>query len=96
MVTLSIRNCLNKDGCFVSDDKFTSLFNGKVNSEEIVSVDTDSRHTIRDTSNGDTVTSVLVVNGGRNGVHIISTEKECLAAESRSEVECRVEITFRG
>jgi hypothetical protein len=38
----------------------------------------------------------LIINGGRNSIHVVSTEEKSLASQCRSKVKGRVEITFRG
>ena len=96
MVTLSVGNRLNKDRHFLLHDNFSCALHCEVNREQVVAIDSDCGHTVGYTSHSDTIASVLVIDWRGDGVHIVTAEKECLAAEGRSEVKSRVEITFRS
>ena len=52
-------------------------------------------HTIGRPSDCNAIASILIINWSRNCIHIISAEEECLSSKSSSEVECRMEVTFR-
>ena len=96
MIAHSIRNGLDKCWSLFFDDNLPSLFACVVDSENIISIDSDCGHTVGNTSYSDTISSILIINRCGNSIHIVSTEEHCLTSESGSEIQGGVEITLRG
>ncbi len=96
MVSNSVRDGLNQCRLFVTNDHFSCFLGRCINGEDVVAVNSNGWNTVGKTSNRDTIASVLVVDRSRDSIHVVSAVEECLAAESRSEIESRVLVTFRG
>ena len=96
MVTNTVRDSLDQNWALLADDDFTSLLGRKVDSKQVIAIDTDRWHAICDTTSNDTIASILVIDRRRDGIHIVATVKECLAAQSRSKIQGGVEIAFGG
>ena len=94
MVANSVWNGLDQNRFLFSDDKFSCLLSGVINCKDVVAIDSDCVHAVSNSSYCDTVTSILVVNGSWNCVHIVSAEEHCLAPESSCEIHCWVKIAF--
>ena len=63
---------IDQSWSFVSDDHLPSLLGCSVDSKDIIAVYPDGWNTVGDTSHSDTVTCILVINWGRDSIHVIS------------------------
>ena len=96
MVTHTVRNSFNKHGSLFLHDKFTGLLGGEVDGEQVITIHSDSGHAVSNTTSCNTIACVLVIDGCRDGVHVVAAVEERLAAERGCEVKSRMEVTFRG
>lgn len=94
MVSYAIGHSFNKGGFLLLHDDLSCFLGGSVNGKDVVAIDTDSGNAIGGTSGGDTVTSILVIDGRRDSVHVITAVEKCLATESCSKVQRSMEVTF--
>ena len=62
VVTHSIRDGLDQNWSLLSQDQLTCLFCSMVDGNQVVAVDADGGHPVGDTSDSDTITSVLLIN----------------------------------
>lgn len=88
MIPNSIRYGFDQCGSLLANDDLSGLLAGVVYGEDVVAVDSDGRHPVRDTSHGDAISRILIVNGGRDRVHVVAAEEKGLGAKGRCEVEC--------
>ena len=96
MIAYSIRHCLNEHWSLLLNDQLPSMFAGVVDGKDVVAVHTDGVHAVGDATNYDTVSSILIINGGRDGVHVIPAEEHGLASEGGSKVKCSMEVSLTG
>ena len=75
MVSDTVSHSFNEHRSGLVETDFTSLFGGVVNGENIVTVHANSGHTVRWSTDRNTVASVLLVSGCRNSVSVITTER---------------------
>jgi len=94
VVSDTVGNGFDQNRSLLLQDELTGFLGGYVDGKNIVSIDSDRRHAISNASNCDSIASVLVVNGSRNGVHVVSAIEKGLAAEGGGKVKCRMEITL--
>ena len=62
VVTHSIRDGLDQNWSLLSQDQLTCLFCSMVDGNQVVAVDADGGHPVGDTSDSDTIASVLLIN----------------------------------
>ncbi len=86
MVTHPVGDGLNEHGPLLLDDDLPRLLAGHVYREYVVAVNSDGGHAIGDTPHRDAISRILVINGRRNGVHVVPAEEQCLAPQSGREV----------
>jgi len=96
VVAHSVRNGFDQDRSLLLDNDLACSFGGAVDSKYVIAIDTDGRHTIRDTSDRDAVTSILVINGCRDGIHVVPAIEQRLASQRRCEVQGSMEVTLRS
>mmetsp|Transcript_1366 Transcript_1366/g.1789 ORF Transcript_1366/g.1789 Transcript_1366/m.1789 type:complete len:205 (+) Transcript_1366:121-735(+) len=96
VVSNTVRHGLDKDWALLFNYHLSSSLGSIVDSKEVVSINSNGMHAICKSSSSDTVTGVLVVDGGGDSVHIIPAVEEGLGSESSSEVESGVEVSLGG
>ena len=87
VITDTIGDGLDQCGSLLRDDDFSCLLAGVVYSKDIVTVDSDGWHAVCNTSHCNTVSCILIVDGGRDCVHIVSAEEKGLGAKGCRKVE---------
>ena len=96
MVTHAVRDSFNQDRPLLSDNQLTCLFSCPVDGKEIIAVDSNSGHAVSDATGSDTIARVLVINGRRDSVHVVTAVEQGLAAQGGGEVQSWVEVTLRS
>jgi len=94
MISNSVTNCFNQNRSFLFDDCFSSSFRCMINSKKIVSVNSDSLHSISYSSSSNTISCILFINWSWNRKQIVSTIEQRLCSKSCSKVHCWMKITF--
>ena len=92
----SVRDSLDEGGALLPQDELSGVLGRCIDRKDIIAVDTDGGHAVGDTAHCDTVTSVLIIDGRRDGVHVVSAVEQCLASQGGREVQRGMEVTFRG
>ena len=87
MIADSIRDGFDQCGSLLGYDDLSGLLAGVVYGEDVVAVDCNGRHPVRDTSHGDAIARILIVNGGRDRVHVVAAEEQGLGAQGRCKVQ---------
>ena len=72
VVADSVWHSFDQSWSFVSDDHLPCLLGCSIDSKDIIAVYPDGWNTVGDTSHSDTVTCILVINWGRDSIHVIS------------------------
>ena len=94
MVPYPVSHSFDENRTLVSQNHFSSLLGGSVDGENVVSVDSQGWHAVGDSSDCDTVSCILVIDGSRDSIHVVSAVEQSLASQSGSEVQSWVEVTF--
>ena len=96
MIAHSIRDSLDQNWPLLLQNQLSCLLGGVVDSDQVITIDTNGGHAIGHTPDHDAIARVLLVNRSRDGVHVVSAVEEGLRAQSRSEVQRTVEVAHRG
>lgn len=75
MISNSVGNQLNKSRTLLLYDELSGLLDSSIDSNSVVSINSDSVHSIAETSCGDSISSKLVVDGGRDRISVVSANK---------------------
>ena len=67
-----------------------------VNRKNIITIHSNGRHAVCNTSCHDAITSILIIDWCGYGIHVISAVEKSLTSQSRCKVQSRMEITLRG
>lgn len=80
VITHSIRYSFNKNGSLISDNHLSSLLCGGEDGKNIITVDPDGWHAISYSSDGNSVSCVLIIDWSGNSVHVVSAIEQSLAS----------------
>jgi len=96
VVAGTVRVGLNEARLLLAHDVLTGSSSSLMNSEEIVTIDADGVDAVAESASSDTVTAVLILGGGRDGVTVVTAEEHDRSLKGSGEVQTGVEITFGG
>ena len=94
MITYSVWNSFDEDWSLLLYNHFSGFLTCIINSKNIITINSNGWHSVGYTSNCDTISCILIINGCRNGIHIISAEKHSLTSQSSCEVQSRMKISL--
>jgi len=96
VIAYSVGNSFNQHRSLLFNDDLTGRLSRSIDGKYVIAVDADSRHAVGDTADCDAVTGVLVIDGGRDGVHVVPTVEQGLTPQSSCKVKSSVEVTLRS
>ena len=67
-----------------------------VNCKNVITIHSNGRHAIGNTSSHDTITGILIIDRCGYGIHVISAIEKSLTSQGRRKVQSRMEITLWG